>query len=93
MLTSLVPVLLTFYIQCVLKFKKNNSGAKGLTSVWDLFTKQFLEESVSSVNVVSLRTVLIEKALTNFCSSFPHFATHFCQIRCRRFPHNAIELL
>ena len=30
LLTCLVPVLVTFYIQGVLKLKKNNSAAKGL---------------------------------------------------------------
>jgi len=46
MLTSLVPILFTFYIQGVLKLKKNNSRAKGLNRLLTcIYAYGFLSQS------------------------------------------------
>ena len=79
MLTCLVTVLFTFYIQGELKLKKNNSGAKGLRFGRSLkrlraFAKRALKKSICAYGRGGNRR--LEKTAycgtSCFAPSFPH---------------------
>jgi len=62
-LTYLVPALFTFYIQGVLKLKKNNSGTKRLKGRQSTFLKQILS------NLKFFGSRVGNKRITSLCAS------------------------
>ena len=74
MLTCLVPVLFTFYIQGVLNLKKNNSGAKGLISI----------RGIWYISVKILRTKHAKKNIYEIVHKYWQYHVCVCQDVCHK---------